>query len=174
MVPNFTWEREEVGRKEVSDEIFFFWWHEAKLKLTHNFWVFYFASTTTNWRELSRFHQASDLSCYRKVHFLTKEQRDHTHENPSAKVFFQGNTVDFSFSHVFPRAAVETRMEFLSWLQNRFGFLCSSTWHPWRDGLLSPATTLAMATKPLRWAAWLNSQSLCGARDLLIASIRKK
>lgn len=66
---------------------FFFLWYEAKLKLTHNFWVLFLPSTTTSWRELSCFHQASDLSCYRKVHFLTEEQQDWTHENPSAKVF---------------------------------------------------------------------------------------
>lgn len=85
MVPNFTWWREEAGLREVSDEIFF-WRHEAKLKLTDNFWVVLLPSTATSWRELSHFHQASDLSCYRKVHFLTKEW-DYTHENPSAKVF---------------------------------------------------------------------------------------
>lgn len=88
--------------------------------------------------------------------------------------FFQGYTVDFSFFHMFPSAAVETRMGILSQLQNCFVFLCSFSRHPWRDGLLSPTATLVTATKLPRWTTWLNSQSLCGACDLLIDSIRKK
>jgi len=49
---------------------------------------------------------------------------DCTHEIHQQS-FFQGNTVDFSFSHVFPGAAAETCMEILGQLQNYF-FLFSS------------------------------------------------